>query len=311
MKKTLKILFFVIFAIFFVCTDSFSFSLDDVLKNVSKESIDEKLNGVKKLQDTFSSIDRASEPITPVDSYEIGRTVSASILKQYPLYDGKKATAYLNKICKAIALNSDTPAIYKDYCVGILDTDEINALSTCGGHIFISTGLLQCCTSEDAVASVIAHEMAHIQLEHAVSAIKTSRTTTAINKTASTAQELSALSGESRQIFTDLTSSSLAVLDVLVEKGYPKEQEYKADELAVKLMVQTGYDPNAMVDMLQVLDQMHANESSDEKGWKKTHPKPADRIKRVKAAITKSKYTGTADSARDARFKKNIGETLR
>ena len=311
MKKPLKILFFVIFSVFFVCTDSFSFSFDDVLKNVSKESIEEKMNGVKKLQDTFSSIDRASEPITPIDSYEIGRTVSASILKQYPLYDGKKATAYLNKICKAIALNSDTPAIYNDYCVGILDTDEINALSTCGGHIFVSRGLLQCCTSEDAVASVIAHEMAHIQLEHAVSAIKTSRTTTAINKTASTAQELSALTGESRQIFTDLTSSSLAVLDVLVEKGYPKEQEYKADELAIKLMVQTGYDPNAMVDMLQVLDQMHANESSGDKGWKKTHPKPADRIKKVKAAITKSKYTGTTDSARDARFEKNIGETIK
>ena len=97
------------------------------------------LNSVKKLEnaietgekalDTIDKIDRATEPVTPKDAYTIGRTVGASVLSSYQIYRSSKLTMYVNRICRAIAMNSPVPVLYKDYCVGILDSDEINALS--------------------------------------------------------------------------------------------------------------------------------------------------------------------------------------
>ena len=311
MKKSAKFISLFLMTAFVICSDSFSLSFGDILqKAVQQDNLQKTLSNVEKVKDTVTTINRAAEPITPIDAYEIGRTVSASVLEIYPLYNSPKATAYLNKICKALALNSDVPSIYKDYCVEILNSEEINALSTSGGHIFISLGLLKCCNSEDAVAAVIAHELAHIQLEHSVNAIKASRKTEALTQTTKTAADLTNdyadIAKEDKEIFTNLTYLNEAALDKLLETGYPKEQEYKADELALTIMARTGYDPNAMIDMLNVLNELHSKESGDDKGWKKTHPKPADRIKKVKASVSKNKLSGTDKSAREARFKTNL-----
>ena len=310
MKRTIKTLQAVAICALIPLAGAFSFDLKDFLS--SRENL-EKLEKIGKsvndTSDSLSAIQKATETITPADSYEIGRTVSASILKKYELLNAPKATAYLNKICKSLALNSDTPVIYKDYCVAILKSDEINAISSCGGHIFVTQGLLRCCDSEDAVAAVIAHEMAHIQLEHAVAAIKADRTKNAIGSTVSTASgfvdSYSGMSEKDKFLFDFLAGSNVAVMNRLFETGYPKEQEYKADELALRLMLNTGYDPNAMIDMLELIDKHHKENASDT-GWEKTHPKPADRIKKAKAFIAKNKPTGKDKSVRLARFSDNI-----
>jgi Zn-dependent protease with chaperone function len=65
-----------------------------------------------------------------------------------------------------------------DFIIGIgiddMNTGEINAFATPGAHIFLTRGLAECAGSEDALAAVIAHELAHIQLRHAEAIIKDS-----------------------------------------------------------------------------------------------------------------------------------------
>jgi predicted Zn-dependent protease len=48
----------------------------------------------------------------------------------------------------------------------ILDSRELNAFSTPGGHIFITKGFIDIIPSEDALAGIIAHELAHVMLKH-------------------------------------------------------------------------------------------------------------------------------------------------
>ena len=304
MKRTIKTLQAIAICALIPLAGAFSFDFKDFLSTTEKiEKIGKSVNDTS---DSLSAIQKATETITPADAYEIGRTVSASILKKYELLNAPKATAYLNKICKSLALNSDTPVIYKDYCVAILKSDEINAISSCGGHIFVTQGLLKCCDSEDAVAAVIAHEMAHIQLEHAVAAIKADRTKNAIGSTVSTASgfvdAFSGMSEKDKLLFDFLAGSNVAVMNRLFETGYPKEQEYKADELALRLLLNSGYDPNAMLELID----KHHKENADNTGWEKTHPKPADRIKKAKAFIAKNKPRGKDKSVRLARFSDNI-----
>ena len=223
-----------------------------------------------------TKIEKAIEKIDPAQEYYIGRAVAAQILSKYELANEPELENYLNQICGALVLNSERPTLYRGYSVGIIDTDEINAFATSGGHILVSRGLLNCVTSEDALAAVLAHEIAHIQLEHSLKAIKTSRITDAITKT--TFATMSVLSEGEFQEFTDVFGDAVdEIVAEMVDSGYSKSQEYEADETALEIMAATGYNPLAMNDMLNVLKQNQKSKS----GFSVTHPSPDDRLKNL------------------------------
>ena len=257
------------------------------------------IDGIKKA---------VTDNITPEEAYYIGRTVAAIITKKYKVYDSPEATEYLNKICSAITLNSAVPYLYKGYYVAILDSDEINAFATPGGHIFVTRGLLQCTNSEDAVAAVLAHEISHIQLSHSIKAIKSNRITSATMKgvkdVASTVYErkademVQAVFSQERLDF--LTSAGDEIVKTLVDSGFSVTQEFNADTNALMLMSDAGYDPCAMNDML-VLLQKNIKEYGG--GWSKTHPSPAARRKNVKNFRKKYPYKGSGKKNRQKRFK--------
>lgn len=304
MKKALKI----IWTFFVISFIAHSFVFAGLFDNLNIDKIQDSVKKVEKVVDTYKAIDRAAEPITSADEYSIGRTVSANILQTYKVYTASpRAISYVNKICKAITMNSDTPYIYKDYCVAIIDSDEINAFSTCGGHIFITTGILRCAKSEDELAAIIAHEIAHIQLQHAVGAIKADRTSNAISKsvdlTSEALKEYNNLSDDSKGTIDFLSNANNAAMDAIMGSGYSKVQEFQADEKALILLNDSGYEPVALIDALEMINEKNDN---SEKGWSKTHPKPKDRIKKAKASLVKIKFNGKSRDVRQARFDSNL-----
>ncbi len=191
--------------------------------------------------------------------------------------------------------------MYKGYYVAILDSDEINAFATSGGHILITRGLLECTASEDALAAVIAHEVAHIQLQHNIKAIKSSRATNAILATASGAIKISGK--EDLIALTDAFGESVnEVVNSLVNSGYSQEQEFQADKTALMLMANAGYYPSAMTDMLHLLK---TRLGSSNTGFGKTHPSPEARL--LKVTIELKGISATDSSAsRLQRFNSNM-----
>ena len=254
---------------------------------------------------SVESIEKASETITPEEEYYIGRSVAASIATQFPVDHGNlQMTSYLNKICETLVMNSDKPYLFKGYYVVILDTDEINAMATPGGHIFVSRGLIDCTTSEDALAAVIAHEVAHVQLGHSVSAIKARRVRSAVSSTTkavavtsiAVANERTGVKLSEKQMekvmeavdtFSDMSNE---VVKTLVNTGFSKEQEFEADKNALYILQSAGYDPYAMLDMLEQID-----ESPSNSGWGSTHPSPKDRIKKVNKELASMAKAGTIE----------------
>ena len=272
------------------------------------------------ISSSVQSIEKASETITPEEEYYIGRSVAASIASTYPVNQGNlKMTTYLNRICETLVINSDKPYLYKGYYVVILDTDEINAMATPGGHIFVSRGLIDCTDSEDALAAVLAHEIAHVQLGHSVEAIKASRVRSAVSDTTKAvavtsivaANEKSGMKGGIKLTEKDMekvmqavdkfSSASNEVVKTLVNTGFSKEQEFEADKTALHILQAAGYDPSAMLDMLGQLE-----DSSSNSGWGSTHPSPKDRIKKVEkelSAMAKTQpYQGEGKQTRKERF---------
>lgn len=239
----------------------------------------------------------ATEDFLPEPSYYLGRSVGAVIVSQYGAdFSDMDKIRYLNNICWSLQVNSPALVPFKGYHVVILDTDEINSFATTGGHIFISRGIFNSLSSEDEIAAVIAHEMSHIQLEHGTRAIKQSRWGEA---------GVSILSGtvglvsgdEEEKAFADTVSGTV---NILVSSGYSKGWEYAADENAVALLFQCGYSPNALITALSGLAD---NPEYSAGGLTATHPKPQDRIKKVKKVV--EKYPGIdIPKERKIRYKK-------
>lgn len=230
---------------------------------------------------TTKSVYKATEQISPENEYYIGRATAAIILNDYDLYNEPKLTKYLNKICGAITVNSEKPDLYNGYYVAVLDSDEINAMATPGGHILITRGLLKCTSNEEELASVIAHEIAHIQKQHSISAIKTSRFKDLSLDIASFAIEESD-SDEAKFFLSAFGDSVDEVVSSLVLNGFSQEQEFEADEYALELLNNAGYNPHSIVNMLKTLEQ---NQRNHRKGFVKTHPEPKKRIKKIEKEL--------------------------
>ena len=263
---------------------------------ISKDPIlgSDKGSVAKSIIGAGSSIVKAAEQITPENEYYIGRSVAATILTNYKTYENPQQEIYLNKICRTITEKSSRTEIYNGYHVKILDTNEVNAFATSGGHIFVTCGLINCAKSEDALASVIAHEVSHIQLKHSIKAIKTSRWTKAgINSL----DALVAMSSE--EAAGELDNTVNDIISNMVNSGYSKRQEYDADKTALTLMQQAGYNPHAMLDFLQVL-QIQEKKSST--GFSKTHPSASSRLSKVKEELKKLPASEDTSEFRAERF---------
>jgi predicted Zn-dependent protease len=230
--------------------------------------------------DALSNMERASNNInaefTSVDAYYLGRAVAANILAAYkPYTQNPEMTQYLNRICQTLAINSPQPMTFNGYHVIILDSPEFNAFASSGGHIFITKGLAQAAASEDMLAAVIAHELAHIILKHSIDIINDARFTNEMMATANRAADIAASNSVNARQLLYFRESITRTVDTLLKNGYSQSQEFEADGQAMVLLAYAGYDPSALLDMLKVLQRV---QNSQKGGLFTTHPSPKERI---------------------------------
>lgn len=219
--------------------------------------------------------------LTPEQEYYIGRTVSAVVVNRYGIYDNPETTHYLNVLIRALGMVSDVPETFAGYRVLVLDTEEINAFAAPGGFVFASKGLLRCCPHEDAVASVLAHEIGHIQHRHGLQAIERARLTSAFTIMAveSTRQfgreDLAQLVNDFDHVIEDITST-------MINNGYSRALEREADSAAVAIMERRGYNPHGIVTMLKIMEERLQPGGF---GFARTHPPPRTRIAEIERSI--------------------------
>jgi predicted Zn-dependent protease len=227
------------------------------------------------MNDYISSIESAE--LSPEDEYRIGRSVAANLIKRYGVYNDPQLTSYLNLICGVLTLNSPTPVIYGGYHVQVLNTNEINAFATPGGHIFLTRGMINCATSEDALAAVIAHEIAHIQLHHGAGKIKDVKFTEDMTRIANRSAAIASKSVTNLQVRLNIfKTSTTEMVNRLTTAGFDVQQEKDADKLAVLLLHRSGYETSGLVDVLRSLETGLRDHPS---AFNRTHPAPGARIR--------------------------------
>jgi predicted Zn-dependent protease len=227
----------------------------------------------------------ADSGFSPEDIYFLGRAVAADIISRYPLY--KRDTTlntYLNAICNALVINSPAkaPGAFNGYHVRVLDTAEINAFASPAGHIFVTRGLVESAPSEDALAAAIAHEIAHVQLEHAAAMLadRDISLMLELNEVARQSREKAARSRPIPERINSLQESARAMGNALFTNGYSWQQEFEADIYALSLLQATGYQASALTDLLKALQQ---RQSSSRRAVYSAHPSPALRINNIQS----------------------------
>jgi len=258
--------------------------------------------------DPFAAMDKIfNEPdktLTPEEEYYLGRAVAANILTAYkPYTSNTELTGYLNNICQTLIINSTIPEAFNGYHVMILDSQEFNAFATPGGHIFVTRGLVEAVSSEDALAGIIAHELAHIMLRHGVSMIESMKVVDDLNSIARQSAVIAGGGGDDSQRNLAFRNSVSELLDIMLKSGYSQAQEFEADDTAVVLLASAGYNPRGMLEALEVLQRAQRGQQG---GLFSTHPAPSERIANVQN-LTTGLRPYEAQPARKARFDRITG----
>ncbi len=259
--------------------------------------------GVAAVKRDARAVSRTFEDITPEQEYYIGRAVSANILTRFKPWNNKQATRYVNVLGQTLAQASDMPETYGGYHFLILDSETINAFAAPGGFVFVTRGMLQCCTHEDAAAAVLAHEIGHVQHKHGLQSIKKSRITSALTLVALVGA--SAVAGEQMgQLSSAFEGSIFDTTTALINKGYSRSFEREADQSAVTILRRVGYSTGGLMDMLAVMQERLKPGGPD---FAKTHPSPASRMSDLKKSGVGAGSV-QAPKKRQARFVRALGK---
>jgi predicted Zn-dependent protease len=211
------------------------------------------------------------------EEIKIGREMHEKMMAEGAAYDDAKLQAYVNRIGQQLAKNSDRPNI--EYTFTVIDNENINAFATPGGFIYVNRGLMVYMDNEAELAAVMAHEIGHVTARHAVR----QKTAAATNKTM--AQIAYVFTGN-----VDLANASNTYGTSLV-RGYGRDHELEADSEGAAYLHNSGYDPNALIEVIGVLkDQEQYNRVRAETAGKKsqsyhglfaTHPRNDRRLQQV------------------------------
>lgn len=242
-----------------------------------------------------TAVTKTFQDITPEQEYYIGRTVAATVLTQHKPLPAEKLNAYLNQVGQSLAQFSERPETFGGYHFLALDSAEINAFAAPGGLILVTRGLLDCCQTEDELAAVLAHEIGHVEKQHGLRAIRTGRLNSALTILAVEAGKN--LAGEQLAEVTKAFDESINdITTTLMNSGYSRKLEYEADAAAVGILRRAGYQPGALVAMLE---NMAKNWDSSRHDFAATHPAPADRIAQLqKLGVASTKATAPARQQR-------------
>lgn len=230
----------------------------------------------------------------------IGRAVAARIFAAYKALSNQQLNNYLNRVGQTVVAASPRPETYAGYSFIVLDSDEINAMASPGGYIFITRGFLALLPDEDTLAAVLAHEITHVSKQHGLLAIKPGHFADylQVGETFGSAVDCTGLS---QQVMLAFKGAVADVFEALVVAGYSREQEYEADQGALYILEKAGYKPEALDTALKILQKYNFKG-----GWFKTHPKPSDRISAISDKIPQVNSAAQGYLLRKDRYLKAI-----
>jgi Zn-dependent protease with chaperone function len=207
------------------------------------------------------------------DEVKLGLQAMSEVYKQMPvLPDSNPMTQYVQQLGNRMV--SVIPQQYSwPYQFHVIPQKEINAFALPGGPIFINVGTITAADNEAELAGVMAHEMAHVYMQHSV---KQMRKNVGPSILAGLGQIVGSMIGG---VGGAIASMGGQIGGGLISMKYSRADEAQADAVGAIIMYKAGYNPKAMADFFQKLEKQGG---SGGPSFMSDHPNPGNRY----AAIT-------------------------
>jgi len=169
----------------------------------------------------------------------------------------------------------------------LADTQTVNAFALPGGQIFITRALLNLLDTEGEVAGVLGHEIGHVVGRHSAEQIAKS-------------QLIQGLAGAAGVGLYDpqnpqsATAAQMAmIVGNMINMKYGRDDELQSDRLGVEFLAEAGYDPRAMIHVMEILEKASGGARQPE--FMSTHPDPGNRVEEIQQEIDKVFPNGVPD----------------
>jgi beta-barrel assembly-enhancing protease len=219
---------------------------------------------------------------------QLGLQAMGEVYKQMPvLPDSSPETQYIQRLGKKLAgvIPADRTWPYQFH---VIPASDINAFALPGGPIFVNLGTIQAADNEAELAGVLAHEMSHVYMQH--SAKQAPKSTVA--------QIIAGLAGA---VLPQSGLGNLARMGIQFGAGtmlmkYSRADEAQADSTGAIIMYRAGYNPKAMADFFQKLEQKYGKGGPQ---MLSDHPNPGNRQQAIQQEVRnwppKNYITNSAD----------------
>ncbi|MEN8204669.1 MAG: M48 family metalloprotease [Pseudomonadota bacterium] len=236
----------------------------------------------------------------------LGKKYNSEILEEMPAYPDPMLEELVQRVGKQLASHCHRPGL--DYHFTIVDSPQVNAFALPGGYIYITRGMLAYLNSEAELAAVLGHEIGHVTARHSVRQQSTSAVTGILGAV------LAASTGiQGADSLTNLAGTAIV-------RGYGREHELEADRLGAEYLARSGYDPEAMLQVVSILKNQEAFETEIAKkegrqanvyhGLFSTHPDNDARFREVITAAKKYKTGNTSRTGHDSYLLRLDGMTF-
>lgn len=218
--------------------------------------------------------DSAGALVSPMEEYQVGQSFYWSLQQSVTLVDDPEVNSYINSLGHRLVTNSDDPG--RSFTFFVVPDNSVNAFAAPGGFIGIHTGLMLTSEAESELASVMAHEIAHVTQRHILRNFERAKR---MSVPMTAAMIAAALLG-----VADPSAGSAAIMavqagNVQMQLDYSRAHEAEADNLGMQTLVNAGFDPNAMprfFERLQIAGRFYGGNQIPE--FLRTHPITVSRI---------------------------------
>ena len=235
--------------------------LGAVLSFAVQASALDKVNDLLKDSTTQQALDvvefgatALNSTMGPADAFVLGREAAARLLDDNEVLPfDHSVSQYVHKIGTTLQLASHVPYTYRPATFVVVDVSSVNAFAAPGGIILVHRGILDFVDNEDQLAAILAHEIGHLEMDHGLRAVGREKVYKLVGMLADLAKQESMADVDPalKKQVDKLLGSVMSMLYKKIKNGYSVDMESEADQRAVALLKAAGYDPYAMLTLIE------------------------------------------------------------
>ena len=224
--------------------------------------------------------------ISVSEEVELGRRAQRDVAAKTARVDDARVVGYVRSIGLALARQASGPRY--PYSFSVANYREINAFALPGGPVWVHRGVLAAARNEAQVASVLAHEIAHIAQRHAADHLTKNLVANGLLGL------LGAVLGNQRSAQTTQAAAQVLANGYMLK--FSRDDEREADRVGARLMRRAGWDAREMIGFMELLRHQEGRDPSSVEIFLSSHPGPAERASLLRAELEGTRG-GRTDSA--------------